>query len=72
MYSYTGTCRRLAQLLCSQQDWPMTEITEVRPRSGVRGTGRCRLDSWLRRCPAIHYADPPPNDYDAVVLVAPI
>jgi hypothetical protein len=72
MYSYTGTCRRLAQLLCSQQGWPMGEITEVSQRSGVLGTWRCLVDSWLRRSPAIRYVGPPPNVFDAVVLVAPI
>ncbi|MBK5206372.1 MAG: flavodoxin [Polaromonas sp.] len=72
MYSYTGTCRRLVQLLCSQQGWPMAEISEVNPRSGALGTWRCLLDSWLRRSPAISYVGPPPNEFDAVVLVAPI
>jgi len=72
IYSYSGTCRRLAQLLCSQQGWSMAEISELSPRSGVLGTWRCLLDSWLRRCPAISYDGPPPSDFDAVVLVAPI
>lgn len=72
MYSYAGTSRQLAQLLCSQQEWPMAEISEVSPRSGLRGTGRCLLDSWLRRRPEIRYTGPPPNEFDAVVLVAPI
>jgi hypothetical protein len=72
MYSYTGTCRRLAALLCSQQGWPMAEIFDARPRTGMFGIWRCLLDSWLRREPAIRYLGPSPEDFDAVVLVAPI
>lgn len=72
VYSYTGTCRRVAQMLCSQQDWPMSEISEVRARRGLSGTLRCIADSWLRRKPAINYAGPAPMAFDVVVLVAPI
>ncbi len=72
VYSYTGTSRRVAQLLCSQQNWHMAEIVEVRPRRGAFGTLRCVLDSALRRTPGIRYDGPPPKDFDAVVLVSPI
>jgi hypothetical protein len=71
-YSYTGTCRQLAQLLCSQQGWPMAEISEISPRIGLQGTARCLLDSWRHRRPPIHYEGPPPEQFDAVVLVSPI
>ena len=71
-YSNTGTCRRLAQLLCGQQDWLMAEILDVQPRSGIWGTWRCLLDSWLRRCPPIRYTGPQPSEFGVVVLVAPI
>ncbi|MDP2255225.1 MAG: flavodoxin [Polaromonas sp.] len=71
-YSYTGTCRQLAQLLCSQQGWPMAEIGERSRRSGLQGTARCLLDSWLHRRPSIQYDGPPPSQFDAVVLVSPI
>lgn len=72
VYSYTGTCRRLAQLLCSQQGWDMAEIHDVHPRSGALGTWRCLADAFFRRLPAIRYDGPPPGDFDAVVLVSPI
>lgn len=72
VYSYTGTSRRAAQLLCSQQGWDMAEITDARPRSGTLGSWRCVLDSFFRRRPAIRYDGPPPSDFDAVVLVSPI
>jgi multimeric flavodoxin WrbA len=71
-YSHTGTCRRLAQLLCEQQQWPMAEVSDLHPRSGVAGTWRCIADSLLRRRPAIRYAGPDPLGFDALVLVAPI
>lgn len=71
-YSYTGTCKRTAQLLCSQQGWPLAEIAEVRPRSGVTGTLRCVFESLFRLQPAIRYDGPMPRDFDAVVLISPI
>lgn len=72
VYSYTGTCRLLAELLCEQQGWPMAEITDAQPRRGASGMWRCLVDSWLRREPPIHYSGLPPEEYDAVVLIAPI
>lgn len=72
VYSFTSTSRRMAELLCSQQDWHLAEIAEVRPRGGAFGRLRCVLDSLFRRCPAIRYDGPLPKDFDAVVLVSPI
>lgn len=71
-YSYTGTSRRLVQLLCSQRGWPSGEIVEARPRSGASGTLRCVADSLLRRLPRIRYQGPDPRDFGTVVLVSPI
>ena len=71
-YSYTGTSRRLARLLCAQQGWPMGEVVELRPRAGAWGTLRCLLDSALRRQPSVRYVGPPIKDFDSVVLIAPI
>jgi hypothetical protein len=71
-YSYAGTSRKLAQLLCRQQGWPMGEVVEFNPRSGLRGLWECLADSWLRRSPAIRYAGPATADFDVVVLVSPI
>ena len=72
VYSYTGTSRRVAQLLCSQQGWRLEEIAEVRARRGASGRLRCLLDSLFRRRPRISYDGPPPRDFDVVVLVSPI
>lgn len=69
VYSWTGTSRRLAQMLCTWQHWALGEIHEARPG---RGTARCILDSILHRQPDIRYAGPEPHDFDAVVLVSPV
>ncbi len=71
-YSYTGTARRLAQLLCSHHGWPLGEIVEEHPRAGAVGTLRCILDSLLRRHPAVRYEGPDPDDFHTVVLLSPI
>jgi hypothetical protein len=68
-YSFTGTCRRVAQDLCAQMSWPVGEIIETVPG---RGTLRCVLDSVLRRRPAIAYRGPAPHGFDTVVLVSPV
>lgn len=72
VYSYTGTSRRVADLLANQQGWPVAEIRETQARRGAFGSLRCILDSFLRRRPAIRYDGPPPGQFDAVVLVSPI
>ena len=72
VYSYTGTSRRLAQLLVAQQQWPLGEVRDARPRSGVAGASRCLLDSFFHRHPEIRYNGPNLNEFDAVVLISPI
>jgi hypothetical protein len=69
VYSYTGTSRRLAQLLAAQQQWTLGEVRDAQPRAG---NWRCVLDSLLRRRPEIVYEGPDPGDFAAVVLVAPV
>ncbi len=71
-YSYSGTCRQVAELLCTQHGWTRGEIVETRARAGASGTLRSIVDTVLRRCPPISYDGPDPADYDAVVLVSPI
>ena len=68
-YSYPGTSRQVATTLAGLQGWATGEISEERPG---RGDGRCVLDSLLRRQPPIRYEGPPPEQFAAVVLVAPI
>lgn len=71
-YSYTGTTRRLAELLSSHHGWPLGQVSDTEPRAGGTGTLRCVLDSLLRRHPAIRYEGPDPGDYRTVVLLAPV
>ncbi len=68
-YSRTGTSRQLASLLAESKGWAVGEITDARPG---RGDWRCVLDSLLVRRPPIRYQGPPPEQFDAVVLAAPI
>lgn len=72
-YSWTGTCDRVADLLCQlRPGWQRGEIDLDKPRHGRVGYWRCVLDSVLRLKPAIHYEGPFPSKFDAVVLVSPI
>lgn len=71
-YSYTGSSRTVAELLCSQQGWQLAAIEETRPRRGAWGSWRCLLDSFFRRCPEIREDGLSPIGFDAVVLVSPI
>ena len=71
-YSYTGTCRQMARLLCAQRGWPLGEIVDAHSRAGPTGTLRCVADTLLRRRPLIRYDGPDPKAFDAVVLVSPI
>jgi hypothetical protein len=69
VYSYTGTSRRLAQMLAAWQEWPIGEIRDATARKGM---WRCIVDSMFSRRPAIVYDDPDPGAFDAVVLISPI
>jgi hypothetical protein len=71
-YSYTGTSRRVATLLASQQGWVTGEILDTRRRAGASGIWNCVLDSLLRRTPQINYEGPDPLGFEAVVLVSPV
>lgn len=71
-YSYTGTSKRLAQLLSAQLGWQLGEIVDARPRAGATGLLRCTVDSLLRRRPVIRYEGPELKEFGSVVLVSPI
>lgn len=72
VYSYTGTAKRLAELLCAQMDWNLGTVEDIKPRLGAIGTLRCVLDTLLERSPPIRYDGPNPAAFDQVVLVAPV
>src|SRR5512138_2191862 len=69
VYSWSGTSRRLAELLAASQQWTLADIDDA---ERGRTHWRCALDSLLQRRPTIHYAGPDPRQFDAVVLVSPI
>ena len=71
-YSYTGTSKRLAQLLGAQLGWQLGEVVEVRSRGGAAGILRCMADSLLRRRPRIRYEGPDAKNFESVVLVSPV
>jgi hypothetical protein len=71
-YSYTGTSKRLAQLLGAQLGWQLGEVVEVRSRGGMVGMLRCMADSLLRRRPRIRYEGPNTKNFESVVLISPI
>jgi flavodoxin len=68
-YSYTGTSRLIAEALSAFYGWP---VGEVRDQTAGRSYLRSVLDSLLRRRPPVHYAGPPPQGFDCLVLVSPI
>ncbi len=68
-YSHTGMSHVLSHALAERQGWAAGGISEAKPG---RNDMRCALDTLLRRTPAIRYDGPPPSQFDAVVLVAPI
>ncbi len=68
-YSRTGTSRQLATTLAALKAWAAGEIVDAR---AGRGDWRCVLDSLLTRRPRIRYQGPPPEQFETVVLVAPI
>lgn len=71
-YSYTGTTRRLAELLASHHGWPLGQVIDAKPRMGGWGTLRCVVESLLHRRPPIRYEGPDPGDFRTVVLLAPV
>lgn len=71
-YSYTGVCRRAAQLIAAHHDWPLGEIRDTRLRAGFLGGVRCVLDSLFRLRPSIRYEGPNPASFRTVILISPI
>lgn len=70
-YSMTGTGARLTELLCRSRNWTSAQVLERRPRRAWV-TLRCAVESMLRLKPPIVYNGPDLDQFDLVVLVAPI
>lgn len=71
-YSRTGTGRMVAQRLASVSGWPAYEIRDVSPRVGLLGDLRCVLDVLLKRSPPFRYDGPALDQFEHVVLIAPV
>jgi len=71
-YSRTGTGRTVAERLASVSGWPRYEIRDDAPRFGLSGDLRCVVDSLLKRNPAFRYDGPSLDQFDHVVLIAPV
>ena len=68
-HSRTGTARKVAIALASQNDWALGEVE--RRRSGASFLG-CAVQALLHLQPAIDYDGPDPAAFDLVVLVSPV
>lgn len=71
-YSRTGTGRAVAERLASITGWPMHEVQDASPRSGLMGDLRCVADCVFKRSPEVRYGGPTLNQFDHVVLIAPV
>lgn len=71
-YSRTGTGRAVAERLASITGWEVHEVRDASPRAGLAGDLRCVIDCLFRRQPDIRYGGPPLDQFDHVVLIAPV
>ncbi|CAB3901498.1 hypothetical protein LMG26858_04260 [Achromobacter anxifer] len=71
-YSRTGTARTAAERLASLSGWPAYEIRDAVPRFGLSGDWRCVADSLLKRSPDVRYDGPTLDNFDHVILIAPV
>ncbi|MFF7399888.1 hypothetical protein ACFZAI_25790 [Achromobacter sp. NPDC008082] len=71
-YSRTGTGRTVAERLASVSGWPSYEIRDASPRVGLRGDLRCVVDTLFKRSPAFRYDGPGLDQFNHVVLIAPV
>jgi hypothetical protein len=53
-------------------NWPVYEIRDKRPRSGLQGDFRCMIDTLLWRGAPVDYAGPDLDAFDHVVLISPV
>jgi hypothetical protein len=71
-YSRTGTGRQAAQQLHELTQWPIAEVRDLHPRTGLAGTLRCMVDSLLALPANFMYEGPDLNNFDRLVLVTPV
>lgn len=71
-YSRTGTGRAVAERLASMTGWPAHEVRDAKPRAGLAGDLRCVVDSLFKRSPEFRFDGPALDQYDHVILIAPV
>lgn len=71
-YSRSGTGRAAAERLAEISHWPVYEIRDRHPRTGLGGDMRCMMDALARRSPDIQYDGPSLGGFDHVVLITPV
>ena len=71
-YSLSGTTRKLAERAAADIGADLLEIRTPRYRPGFTGFVRAAFDSWRGRLPKIDAAGRSPDDYDLVLLMAPV
>jgi len=71
-YSRSGYTASLAREIADMTGWDLEEIKDRRPRDGNWGFARCIRDVLLHLQPAIITGGKQPEDYDLVVLMAPV
>ncbi len=68
-HSRTGTARKVAIALASENDWALGEVGRRRPGAAFP---TCAVQALLHLRPAIDYDGPDPAAFDMVVLVSPV
>jgi menaquinone-dependent protoporphyrinogen IX oxidase len=71
-YSFTGNTRTVAEHAARELDADTAEVRAPRYESGGFRFLRAAFDSWRGRLPAIEVSGRPPEEYDAVLLMAPV
>lgn len=71
-YSRTGTARQVAELMAAQSGWQLAEVSDEYPRAGFLGDLRCMIETLFHVRAKYHYAGPPLDEVDQVVVLAPI
>ena len=71
-YSRTGTARLVAEQMAAQSGWQLAEVSDEYPRAGFFGDLRCMIETVFRKRIKYHYAGPPLDEVEQVVVLAPI
>jgi hypothetical protein len=71
-YSFSGTTRRVAEAAAHDLAADISEVHAPRYATGSFRYLRAAFDSWRGRLPAIEVRGAQPDDYDFVLLLAPV